>query len=166
MRHLIKHNKKIALVVLLLVCGSTAFVCGLLAKYLGNSKPTGDTAVVALMASDVSLDLPTKELMYPGSEEVYAISLTNVSGDSICEVAQSYEMTVEKLTDNLNLTVEIYEDKDCETPATDLKGSFAAAKEESKTYYIKVSWPKESNSADKATQLDVLRVKVSAKQID
>ncbi|MCD8364565.1 MAG: hypothetical protein LUC83_01890 [Clostridiales bacterium] len=159
-------------VLLCLVLLTTWLSFGLFAKY-ATSGSSQSSATVAVMGSDISIDLVDNPL-YPGMEpEVIPVTLTNKDGDAVCEVSQSYSFSVTRLTENLPLTVQVYTDPNCtqgnEVPLNSDTGTFIASREKEATYYIKVTWD-DAVAANKAstyaTEIDYLRVNVTVTQID
>lgn len=135
-----------------------------------------NTSRVAIMANDISLDLATPADMYPGSAPaVIAITLTNVDDGKICEVAQSYTISIKRgETTNIPFDFELYKDFACTELVNknelgvflDDSFIFKAGVREEHTYYLKINWPEEYNDASYAFEIDYFKVIINATQIN
>lgn len=125
---------------------------GLYARYSATVSGE-DGARVARFSIQQSGELSQVMVMdvYPGFNKDYTIKLKNES-----EVAVNYTVSVERLTNNLPLTI----------TWTDASGSFAANSEDEVTHTLKVSWPATENDEALSYEVDALRVIVHAEQID
>lgn len=162
-----KRQRQVTKTVMILLCSILVTACllgGLTARRKVSSSDT-DGASVAVMAADVTAELQMDG--YPGKEKVYPITLTNKEGNSVCEVKQQYTLSVEQGSRNLPLEANLYRDQSCRELITEEEtGTFEAGEEESRTYYLKVSWPEEENAASLAFEIDYFTVSVHAVQID
>jgi len=123
-----------------------------------------DVARVAIMASSATITSGTIP-GHPGATVVKKIEISNKQDDTVCEVAQKYEITVRNLTENLPLTFAFFKDEACTVPA-ELTGSFAAGEAAKTDYYLRIHWPAENNQAKLAFELDAYEVKIIAQQVD
>lgn len=172
----------LAAVMLGLTLVTTSVVSGLMARYVVSSSGV-DTARVAVMAGNVSLDLSDVIMISPGEEKIVPVELSNYEGDVICEAAQRYTMTVEYISDqfnpNLPLKYAVYTNEGCTEPdggstieadgamIPGITGEFEAGiKDGPDRYWIKVIWPSGENSAYYAFEIDALKIRVCVEQID
>lgn len=171
----IRHRKRrtdyAAAVLLCLVLITTFLLGGLAAQFRGTSAKK-EEARVAVMAADVIADIPVS-VGYPGAEEVIPVTLTNYEGSSVCDVAQKYSFSLEKMTDNLPLTVELYSDKNCSTPMNAENGVysgedfvFPAGEKTERTCYLKITWQEDKKDPNLSFEIDYLRIRISSEQID
>lgn len=167
----------LAAVLLSLSLVTTSMVSGLMARHVSQSSG-GDTARVAVMASNVEIPLGNVVMIHPGETNIVPIKLTNKDGNVICEVDQRYIMTVEPISESINnlpLEYSLYKDEGCKDEAeitvdgstlSGAEGTFEASVEQTASYWLKVTWPKDQNNAYLAFEIDALKVKVRAEQID
>lgn len=144
-------------------------------KYKNTS--LNETSVkVAVMASDIELDVLTPIDMYPGCDPtVVAIILSNEKNGRVCEVAQSYSISI-KREDIINIPFEfsLYKDAECTEALTltadgsyhDPSFQFAAGVKSEKTYYLKIEWPEQYNDPSYAFEIDYFKVYVETVQIN
>lgn len=135
-----------------------------------------ESAKVAIMANDVIVNLGDNITGYPGSQEdIYPIEVTNKEDNVICQVAQKFNITIKKDSEqNLPLTFKLFEDKDCTKPLQDDgngfyendKFTFMAGEEEHKIYYLKVTWPANVNTENYAFEIDYFKLNVHITQVD
>ena len=141
-----------------------------LAKY--TTKVNGeDSALIAIMANDVVFDFDTYKAE-PGSTTIIPFSVTNTSEGKTCEVTQTYKMSIER-SNNIPFEFELCKDSNCTNVLTMTNGYFTDASfilnagvAETKNYYLKVVWPSDKNDASYALEVDYIRLKISAVQVD
>ena len=150
-----------ATVLLGMVLVSLYLVCGLYAKY--TSSATGsDTARVAkfdiLAEGKVGEEMIGADLA-PGEELNIQLKVQIKS-----EVAVEYTISVNNVTKNLPLTFKmggtVYEGGGEFTERLEANGA------DLMIYNLTVSWPEEYNSSEYAGLVDMIKVSVSASQID
>ena len=150
-----------ATVLLGMVLVSLYLVCGLYAKY--TSSATGsDTARVAkfdiLAEGKVGEEMIGADLA-PGEELNIQLKVQIKS-----EVAVEYTISVNNVTKNLPLTFKmggtVYEGGGEFTERLEANGA------DLMIYNLTVSWPEEHNSSEYAGLVDMIKVSVSASQID
>lgn len=125
-----------------------------------------EEARVAVMAVDAVIDVTDLvDNQYPGGVTVIPVIVTNQEGTRICEVAQEYTLTLERLSENLPLTYAFYEDSACTKEVTSAGGVLPPAVLEEDHYWLKITWPAPGNAAD-AFEIDAFRIVVHAQQID
>ena len=138
-------------------------------SYFQSKTEEEDSARIALMNSDATIDISDSIPTHPGEEEVVKVTVTNSENGKVCEVKQSYELTVESVYRNLPLEWKIYNDEACTEPVpteTFARGTFEANKEESKTFYIKIVWPSDKKDSSYMFEVDTLSISVSVDQTD
>lgn len=126
------------------------------------------SARVAVMAMNTEVE-PANVLIAPGETAEITVILTNKEDDKVCEVAQVYSMSVETLTQNMNLScVYSKDDGTAETLAESdtATGTFDAGVEQSVTYKVKITWNGGAQPASSAFEVDGLKISVKAEQID
>lgn len=142
-----------------------------------ESTIAGDNiAKVAVMANTTTVDIEVPISGHPGMDSIICpIVLTNKEEDVICEVSQLYTLEIKgQESTNIPLTFELYKDKYCtEILAADENGIYAldefyflAGQEETRTYYLKIDWPKEENDEKLAFEIEYFSINVVATQID
>lgn len=171
MKYLYKKTNYVTAMLLCLLFATIFLLGGLLAQLKGTAAGTNE-ARVAVMAADAAVDIPVS-VGYPGASTVIPVVLTNSDGGRICEVAQRCSVTIEKMTSNLPLTVELYSDAECTDALTSEEGvyggeefEFPAGEKKEIPYYLKVTWQEDRKEPNLAFEIDYLSVKVSAVQID
>lgn len=135
-----------------------------------------EEAVIAIMGSDVSLNIVTPQDIYPGSAPaVIPIILTNKENNKVCDVSQEFSLSLERSElENIPFEYALYEDSNCtKVLETNQAGeyvnsdfSFKAGIEDSITYYLKLTWPEEYNQENYAFEIDYIKVKVKTSQLD
>ena len=161
-------NKAIRLAGLLLclVLVSTYFTSGLLARYTTTSEGE-DAARVAVMAMDTSYVIENPISIAPGEDKTIEITLTNKKNNRICEVAQNYSMTVENITNNMELSFKYFLVSGAGNINEDsVSGTFKAGVEETVTYKIKIAWTGNPRPASSAFEVDGLKIVIKAEQVD
>lgn len=133
-------------------------------------------ARVAVMANAVTTDVELPISGHPGMNSIICpIVFTNKEQDKVCEVSQVYTLEIKRQEySNLPLMYELYKDKYCtEIMSPDENGIYAseefyfsAGQEETKTYYLKIDWPKEINDEYLAFEIDYFSINVVATQVD
>lgn len=134
-------------------------------SYVASSQSI-DEARVAVMAVDAVIDVTDLMInQYPGGVTVIPVIVTNQDGARICEVAQEYSVTLERLSENLPLQYTFYEDSACTKEVQTPGGLLAAGTLEEDRFWLKITWPEPGNAAD-AFEIDAFRIVVHAQQID
>ncbi|MBR3786247.1 MAG: hypothetical protein IKJ77_07565 [Firmicutes bacterium] len=155
----------VACVLFCLTLISIHMTSGFYAKYTVGAEGN-DGARVAIMATDAEINLEDFCLA-PGEEKEFTVTLTNQENERVCEVAQSYTLKVENLTNNLDFAYEYYlMDTGTMTIVDEATGIFEAGTAETATYKVKVLWPDVPQPANHAFEMDALRIVVHAEQID
>ena len=155
-----------ALLGLLLFAAALASTPTVLAKF--RSMADGeDTAHVALMAAGAEIVVIENDLpQSPGTFAVIPVTVTNMQGSKTCEVTLSYRITASTQFGTLPLTFRYYTDEACTNEVALPQGSLAAGVGETDTYWVKIEWQAEYNDPSYATQLETVRLEVSATQVD
>ena len=177
MKQIQKSKKSLNLKVVILLCIVTAVIVISLSisKYESKVKFV-DSTTVALMASDVYAPVGDEIKGYPGCDPyIYEIVLTNKESDKICEVSQKYAFSIER-EDNVNLPIQIalYKDIDCTELLTANQDGFYesnefkfdAGQEQSRKFYLKVTWPESYKNPSYTFEIDYFRIHVLVDQID
>lgn len=162
---------------LIFLCIVTAIIVISISFSRYESTIAGDNITkIAVMANTVSADLEMPISGYPGMNSIICpIVLTNKEQEKVCEVSQNYTIEIERQEiANIPLTFELYKDKYCtEIINCDENGiyaeedfSFAAGIEETKTYYLRINWPKEQNDEYLAFEIEYFSINVIATQVD
>lgn len=129
----------------------------------------GDEARVAVMAGEVRVDMGDTELLIgPGDSEKIKVTVSNQSGTRTCEVAQRYELSVQRVLgddENLPVTYGFYKDEAC-SELCDGKGELNAGTAHEVEYWLKVEWPEEKNNPLYAWEIEALELHATAEQID
>ena len=148
-------------VLLCLTLFSMHLTSGLYARYAASASG-GDSARVAKF--DIAQKGTLSELLlldvYPGFSAAYDIQLNNHS-----EVAVSYTVSVEQLTNNLPLEL-TWDGMVMSDNAAASSGTFEANTQDMEKYTLNVSWPKGVNDDAYSYELDALRVVVRVAQVD
>ena len=135
-------------------------------SYVSTSRG-GDSAMVALFANDVTINLPITGQCYPGCEFEIPITVTNYEMDglvnkNVCQVSQEYELSAALLVGNLPLEIRWKDDyKSDSFSANDPAIEY--------THYIVVTWPIASGDEtnyEYADEIEVLRVSAICEQTD
>ena len=143
----------------------TLAVTGVTFSEYVSSAYGSSTTQVAVMASSTSFTIPNLT-GHPGSTRVVGIELTNVENDAVCEVTQSYEVSVRHLMGQIPLEYAFYEDEACTKPATP-SGTFQAGDSETRTLWLEIYWPDGTNdSPELSFALNACEIKIIAQQID
>lgn len=135
-----------------------------------------EEATIAVMGSDVSLNILTPSDVYPGSAPaVIPIVITNKGNGKVCDVSQKFQVSLIR-SESINIPFEygLYEDIDCTNLLqkdengyyTDSSYNFDAGIESSKVLYLKVEWPEEYNQESYAFEIDYVKVKITVTQVD
>lgn len=125
---------------------------GLYARYSATSSSDDGARVARFNIEQTGTLTQLIELdVYPGFTYSYTLVLENNS-----EVAVAYTVTVERLTENLPLTVSL----------NDYTGTMDANTAEEKTCTLSIAWDVRDNSATYSQDIDAIRVMVRAEQID
>ena len=147
-------------VLLTLVLISSAMLSGMYARY-STTASGSDAARVAKfdIHKDGNLisDLPLEYI--PGQSGSYTLIVTNRS-----EVAVNSTLTVQRLTNNLPLTLELNGERFTDNKSVSV--NLAPNSVDTVTYTLTVAWPENQNAAAYSYELDAIRVHVRAKQID
>lgn len=157
-----------------------------LAKYASVAGGTG-TATVAAMAGEVEaapIEMPLEGLTPGGAPKTLTFAVVNYSGGAVSEVALDYDITV-TTTGNLPLTFTLAAGTAENTVTlpvggeiltagktqTLTGGSFPLAADgtqgllkQSHPYTLTVTWPGEKSEAGYAHEIDLVTVKVAARQ--
>ena len=157
----IKQNKFTIIIISLLVLTMITFsmIGNILAKYRVNDEST-DIARVAkfdITESGVSEIVVSSDKFYPGYTLIQPIEINNNS-----EVAIDYTLTVEILTDNLPLILNMNEITDRSITINKKLQPNSGTE----TYNLTINWPEEENSLDYSMMVDVIKLSVNAIQID
>lgn len=172
-----RKEKRNSLYTFLFACFITTFIVvgWSLSKYQ-STMTMKQTTKVAVMANDVQFVIEDMIQGYPGCPDiVYPIILTNKQENNICEISQTFTIDIQKQeTENLPLQIGLYEDEACtkklEENADGLYTAedfrFQAATEETKTYYVKINWPIDKNSAYYAFEMDYFKMHIQITQVD
>lgn len=143
-------------------------------KYV-TTVSTDNIAKIAVMANSVSFDLDISKDAYPGYEAVYPIVLVNSEDGKICEVSQKYSMQIQREEiENIPLEFDLYKDEYCtEIIDKDENGYYTSddfilngTQEETDTYYLKITWPKEYNDEYYAFEIGYFSIDIVSTQID
>ena len=157
-------------------------VSGVMARYT-TAGSSGDEARVALFGHDESIDLSTwAESMVPGDTRSFVLTVSNVRGENISEVAQSYDIEVQTagnlpLKYSLERTTsdnKVAKDFDSFTESSDKKTNtfsddgmtFSPGVARLDTYKLTVEWPANENSYTRADIPDFVQININVKQID
>ena len=137
---------------------------------------TDKKAVIAIMANDISsIDIDLPQEAYPGLEVVYPIVITNKKDDRICDVTQEFTLEIEREeNENIPLEFALYKDEFCtEVMSKDENGYYisddfqlVAGEEDSRTYYLKITWPEEENEEYLAFEIGYFSVTIVSTQVD
>ena len=140
---------------------------GLYARYQSNADGSDSARVAAYVFELVKEDGQSIEIPVTYNADgsgIYTVQVKNTNGVKTCEVAQSYTVTVNKLTDNIGLTWELYYDAECTQIASNT-GTLPAGTAETDTFYLKISMPANPDYT-LASEIDLFHVSVSSAQID
>lgn len=95
---------------------------------------------------------------------------------NVCEVAQKFTIGIERETDeNMPLVFNVYKDASCvESVEQDENGNYtsddfklnAGGEGETKTCYLKISWPADENNIELSYEMGYLKINVIVTQID
>lgn len=155
-----------ACALLCLTLMSVYFISSLYARYT-ISAACKNAVRVSVFAADVTVNVSDNVPVAPGEISIIPVVVTNVEKNGkVCEVAQSYSLSVRSLEKNIPLTWAIYSDEECSQEVLSAEGQFSPGKEESASYWIKISWPAEANSAAYAYEVEAIEIKAAAVQID
>lgn len=144
---------RIAGVLLCLTLLSTHFTSGMMARY-STTVSGSDSARVAKFevkqTGTFTKDLYLEDY-YPGFSQQYTIVLENRS-----EVAVQCKVTVEKLSDNMPIQISF-------TPVNE---QLAPNDTQGNTYNLTISWPSGASDAAYSYEVDAIRIRVDAVQVD
>lgn len=157
---------RVAAALLCMVLASSYLLSGLYARYTTAATGT-DSARVAVFDITQTPASDSQEFavdaMAPGLSRTYTVSVTNKS-----EVAVECRMDVRNVTENLPLTWSMTENGTAVEA-----GQIPAGDSTARTYTLTVTWPKgasgattNNQSADYMGKVDLLRLSLSASQID
>lgn len=144
---------------------STHFMSGLYARYSTTATGSDSARVAKFSFSDgnwasQSLETAIKS-MKPGEEESIQVEIQNTG-----EVAIQYTVQLENLTNNLPLKATM------QIPAADgaseaeTVSNVTISPSGSQTVNVVISWPSGENSVDYIGKTDIVRIIVTAEQID
>lgn len=146
-----------------------------LSRYKSTTAGTSSTKI-ALLANDVSFSIEDTVKGYPGElNRIYPIIISNKKDEKICEVSQKYTISINKLeSPNLPLEIALYKDSICtvklnpndDGTIVDESFEFSAGTEDTKTYYLKVSWPSDRNSEEYSTEIEYFNIDITINQVD
>lgn len=135
-----------------------------------------NTTTVAVMANTVSTGIQLNLAGFPGSDStVCPIIITNEDNNTICDVAQSFTVEISRQENaNLPLVCNLYSDEYCTQPIQkDENGlyisddfNFSPGIKQTKECYLKIDWPEEENDDLYAFEIEYIKIKVVATQID
>lgn len=141
-----------------------------LAKYAANFNGE-DSAVIAIMASDVTTSFSTVGAE-PGSITMIPFSITNTANGKTCEVTQTYKIAIER-SNNIPFEFDLCKDSSCNnvvskvgTYYSDSSFKLNAGVPETNNYYLRVYWPSNKNDASYSLEVDYIRLKINAVQVD
>lgn len=145
-----------------------------LAKFKTTNSYTGG-AIIALMANNVYVDINEKISGYPGCDPIICpITLTNKNENGICEITQKFEISIDKKNiQNLPIVFSMYNDELCtEIIAPDENGVYTndefildAGVEQTKTVYLKISWPEDIKDNYLAFEIDYFKLYIVSTQV-
>ncbi len=150
---------------------ATFLVGGMSFSHFAATTDGGDSATIALMASDLDItldeDLTPKQ---PGETRLVKLNVTNVENGVTCEVSQKYTLSAATVFGNLPLTFTFYTDNggtQGTAIGTTATGEFMlSAGAASADYWLEITWPADQDGWNYALELDVVRVTAIAEQID
>ena len=145
---------------LYMIIATLVFTAVTFSSYVSTSEG-GDSVKVALFANDAEVLIPLNEC-YPGCDPIEVpITVTNYDDDKVCEVSQSYSITVQNVFNAIPLKFDW-----SETPV----GNFhlGDGRKQTKQYTLTISWPVDGGypSSELADEIDVVRILVNCDQID
>lgn len=154
-KRLLSITFRVAAVLLLLVAITTSIVLGQFASYK-TAAPDSDNARVARfqITESGTLTQTLNVSLVPGETIDITLQVTNGS-----EVAIDYSVIAKNIYENLPLTLSVLEG---ETEATQTRLNVG----ESKNLVLRISWPSDKNDAVYAGQVDLIRVILTATQVD
>ena len=158
----------ITLVLFAVVLLTTHLSGGIYAKYTSTVEASSTARVAAYVFELTNADqTETVPVTYTANGDgIYKIEVSNTDGTRICEVSQTYTVTVENLTGNVNFTFTLYSDADCQNPIEGTPtGTLPAGVEETDYIYLKITLPENADHS-LAYEIDLLNISVSAEQID
>lgn len=144
-----------------------------LARYVTKTYGYSE-ARVALFGNNASVEI-TNIKGKPGDVTIIPIKITNALDGKTCEVAEKFTMYVNRTYgSNLPLNINLYKDKECtkiiyrdeNNNYFDDDFKFSPTKSETKTYYLKIEWPENSNDAANAFEIDYLSLYFRVTQVD
>ena len=157
----VKNNKitVILITLLVLVLISFSMTGNLLARYATTADGTETARVAKFNISETGISeiVVSSQNFYPGYTLVQPIEINNNS-----EVAIDYSLTVEILTDNLPLVLNM-NGEEGRRIIINKKLQPNSGKEE---YTLNILWPEAENSLDYSMMVDAIKLSVNAVQID
>lgn len=132
------------------------------------------TARVALFGNNTSVEI-TNIKGKPGDITIIPIEVSNVLNGKTSEVAETFTIYVNRdYGSNLPLNLNLYKDRECTSIIYrdeynnyfDDEFFFLPKKGETKTYYLKIEWPKDSNDSANAFEIDYLSLYFRVTQVD
>ncbi len=171
-----KQHNRLWVFLLYLALVTSLILSVTLARYSSGASGTG-TAAVAAMAGDASSTIQMSlDRMTPGGEDKeLKFQVVNFTANAVSEVALDYQITVET-TGNLPLTFTLAADEgtnrvgggtilDGDKSQTLTGGAFPLTGEkQAHTYTLTASWPLEKNDGGYSQEIDLVTVRVEAKQ--
>ena len=161
MNNFIKENKLTIIMVSLLVLVMMSFsvIGNLLAKYASSADSVDVARVAKFDVSETCVEeiSISSDKFHPGYTLIQPIEINNNS-----EVAVDYTLTVEILTDNLPLVLNMNEQSDRKI-VINKKLQPNSGKEE---YSLSIVWPEEENNLDYSMMVDAIKLTVNAVQIN
>ena len=146
---------------------ATLMFTGISFSKFATTSSGADHASVAVMAMDVSYEIENQFPIAPGETVEFTVTLTNKENGRICDITQNYSMTVENLTNNMNLSFSyILVDGENETAYNSASGTFHAGVEESATYRVIMTWTGAPQPANSAFEVDGLKIVIRSEQVD
>ena len=136
---------------------------------------SGDTARVAkfVFSDDAQAQMTaTLDLtgIKPGTSKDFVVSVTNQSGDQVCETSMRYHLEVRTKYGSLPLTFTVKNQQTSESKTasivTTTASDIAAGAPTTHTYTITVAWPANEDAYEFANKIDIVTVTVVADQID
>ena len=128
-------------------------------------------ATVALFANNMTVNIDLENKIYPGSDIIVPILVTNEENNKVSEVSIKYIIEIEN-TNNLPLEYTLCEDLDCNSI---IEGTnkfendnfkFNKQQKQEKKYYLKISWPIEKNDYEYSNEIDYLKINFIVEQVD
>ena len=160
----------VSIIIILIIIGINVAIARYKSSLSGNS-----SSAIAIMANDVYVDISKNISGYPGSDTICPIVITNKDDKGICEVAQKFEISIERQNEeNIPINFSIYKDAQCTQEITknendvytDENFKMDAGTEQTKRIYLKITWPENANDDYLSYEIESFRLHIAATQIN